>query len=103
MDEVQPIYDFKERLHHIHLKDAKVYADKLNRVGIMAYPLEFHSPKIPGLGDVRWGDFFSALTSVGYKGPVCIEIEDKSYEGSSEDIITAILSSRNYLNQFLVL
>ncbi|MDA0195670.1 MAG: sugar phosphate isomerase/epimerase [Bacteroidetes bacterium] len=103
MDEVQPIYDFKERLHHIHLKDAKVYANKLNRVGIMAYPLEFHSPKIPGLGDVRWGDFFSALTSVGYRGPVCIEVEDKAYEKTPEDITTAILTSRNYLNQFLVL
>jgi len=103
MDEVQPIYDFSERLYHIHLKDAKVYLDKLNKVGIMGYPLEYHSPKIPGLGDVRWGDFFSALTSVGYRGPVCIEVEDKAYEGSSDDIITAILTSRNYLNQFLVL
>lgn len=103
MDEVQPIYDYAERLHHIHLKDVKVYRNKLNRVGILGYPLEFHSPKIPGLGDVRWRDFFSALTSVRYRGPVCIEVEDKAYEGSAADIHTAILSSRNYLRQFLVL
>ncbi len=103
MDEVQPIYDYKDRLHHIHLKDAKVFKDKLNRVGIMAYPLEYHSPKLPGLGDVRWREFFSALTTVRYKGAVCIEVEDKAYEGSKEDIQTAILTSRNYLSQFLVL
>lgn len=102
MDEVQPIYDYAERLHHVHLKDVKVYKQKLNRVGIMAYPLDYHSPKIPGLGDVRWGDFFSALTSVGYRGPVCIEVEDKAFEGSDADIETAILTSRNYLNQYLV-
>lgn len=101
MDEIQPIYDYRERLHHIHLKDVKVYRNKLDRVGILAYPLQFHSPKIPGYGDVRWGDFFSALTSVGYRGPVCIEVEDKAFEGSLNDIHSAILTSRNFLNQFL--
>jgi len=103
MDEVQPLFDYREKLHHIHLKDVKVYKDKLDKVGILAHPLEYHSPKIPGLGDVRWRDFFSALTTVGYKGPVCIEVEDKAYEGSEADIHSAILTSRNYLSQFLIL
>jgi sugar phosphate isomerase/epimerase len=101
MDEVQPIYDFREKLFHIHLKDVKVFRDKLNEVGIMAYPLDYHSPKIPGLGDVDWRSFFSALTSVKYRGPVCIEVEDKAFEGSEEDVKTAILTSRNYIKQFL--
>jgi sugar phosphate isomerase/epimerase len=103
MDHVQPIYTYKDRLYHIHLKDVKIYKEKLDRVGIMANPLEYHSPKIPGLGDVRWRDFFSALTTVKYRGPVCIEVEDKSFEGSKEDIESSILISRNFLSQFLVL
>jgi sugar phosphate isomerase/epimerase len=103
MDEVRPIYDYRHRLHHIHLKDVKVYRDKLNRVGILANPLEYHSPKLPGLGDVRWREFFAALTDVRYRGPVCIEVEDKAYEGSEADVHTAILTSRNYLSQFLAL
>lgn len=103
MDEVKPIYDYRDRLHHIHLKDAKLYPDKLNRVGILANPLEYHSPKLPGLGDVRWREFFAALTDVRYRGPVCIEVEDKAYEGSPDDVQTAILTARNYLSQFLVL
>ena len=101
MDEVQPIYDYRDKLFHIHLKDVKVYKGKLNRVGILGHPLEYHSPKIPGLGDVRWRDFFSALTSVGYRGPVCIEVEDKAFESSLDDIHTAILSSKKYLDQFI--
>lgn len=101
MDEVKPIYEFREKLFHIHLKDVKVYREKLNEVGIMAYPLEYHSPKIPGLGDVDWRGFFSALTSVKYRGPVCIEVEDKAFEGSEDDVKTGILTSRNYLQQFL--
>ena len=79
----------------------KIYRDKLDDNGILAYPLQYHSPKIPGLGDVRWRDFFSALTSVGYRGPVCIEVEDKSFEGSEDDVKSAILTSRNYLRQFI--
>jgi sugar phosphate isomerase/epimerase len=103
MNPIQPIYQFKDRLHHIHLKDAKVYPEKLDRVGIMAHPLEYHSPKLPGLGDVNWRGFFTALTDVRYRGPVCIEVEDKAYEGSEADIQAAILTSRNFLSQFLVL
>jgi sugar phosphate isomerase/epimerase len=101
MDEVKPIYDFREKLFHIHLKDVKIDRQKLNEVGIMAYPLDYHSPKIPGLGDVDWRSFFSALTSVKYRGPVCIEVEDKAFEGSEKDVEAAILTSRNYLKQFL--
>lgn len=101
MDEIKPIYQFKDRLHHIHLKDVKLYRDKLDRVGIMANPLEYHSPKLPGLGDVNWRGFFGALTDVRYRGPVVIEVEDKAYEGSAEDVESAILTSRNYLKQFL--
>ncbi|SKB83133.1 sugar phosphate isomerase/epimerase family protein [Dyadobacter psychrophilus] len=101
MSETKPIYDYKDRLHHIHLKDAKIYKDKLDRVGIMANPLEYHSPKLPGLGDVNWRAFFAALTDVRYRGPVVIEVEDKAYEGSITDVQSAILTSRNYLRQFL--
>ncbi|MGK7395486.1 MAG: sugar phosphate isomerase/epimerase family protein [Candidatus Cyclobacteriaceae bacterium M3_2C_046] len=100
MDEIKPIFEFKHRIFHIHLKDVKVYKDLLDKVGIMATPLEYHSPKIPGLGDVRWRDFFSALTSIGYEGPCCIEVEDKAFEGSVEKVKASLLTSRNYLRQF---
>ncbi|WP_031527993.1 sugar phosphate isomerase/epimerase family protein [Dyadobacter crusticola] len=100
MDETYPIYNYKSRLHHVHLKDAKVYKSKLDRVGILANPLEYHSPKLPGLGDVNWRAFFAALTDVRYRGPVVIEVEDKAYEGSIKDVQSAILTSRNYVKQF---
>ncbi|NBW03222.1 MAG: sugar phosphate isomerase/epimerase [Cytophagia bacterium] len=101
MDYLYPIYAYKDKLHHIHLKDVKVYHDKLNQVGILANPLEYHSPKIPGLGDIHWGSFISALNDVRYRGPIVIEVEDKAYEGSDDDIVKAIRSARNHLNQFL--
>jgi sugar phosphate isomerase/epimerase len=101
MDYIQPLYDFCERIHHIHLKDVKIYKNKLDKVGIMSPPNQYSSPKIPGFGDVNWNKFFSALTDIGYRGPVCIEVEDKAFEGSEQDVVSAIKTARNYLNQFI--
>jgi sugar phosphate isomerase/epimerase len=101
MDEVQPIYDFREKIFHIHLKDAMIFKDKLDKYGSLGYPVLYHTPKIPGLGQVRWKDFFAALTNIKYQGPVCVEVEDKAFEGSDEIIRKALLISRNYLSQFL--
>lgn len=101
MDYIQPIYDFKDRLFHIHFKDMKVRTDLLARTGILAYPLDYICPKIPGLGDVDWSRFISALSDVGYDGCACIEIEDKAFEGSKEKILESLRISKNYLSQFV--
>lgn len=45
------------------------------------------SPKLPGLGDVDWGRYVSALTDIGYDGFTCIEVEDKAFEGSREKVL----------------
>ena len=74
MDYIQPLYEFKDRLFHVHCKDIKLYPEKLAQCGVMAYPLEYMSPKIPGLGDVDWSRYLSALYDVGYDGDVCIEV-----------------------------
>jgi len=103
MDYIRPIYEFKERIFHVHIKDAKLMREKLNEVGILATPLSFHSPKLPGLGDVDWGKFFSALTDIGYDGAACVEVEDRSYEGSLQMRKKSLIQSREYLKQFLTL
>ena len=54
----------------------------------------WHTPKLPGLGDVKWGEFFAALTDAGYSGPVCIEVEDRAYEGSLADRQRALAERR---------
>jgi len=102
MDYLKPIDEFKDRIFHIHFKDIKVYRDKLDQVGIMATPLQYMQPKIPGLGDVDWGKYVSALTDIGYRGPACIEVEDKAFEDSLEMRKKSVTLSRNYLRQYLV-
>ena len=70
--------------------------------GVLATPLKWHSPQLPGLGDVPWSKFFSALTDVGYRGPVCIEVEDRAYEDSLDMRKQALRQSGSYLRQFIV-
>jgi len=101
MDYIKPIHEFKDRIFHMHIKDAKVLHDELNEVGILATPLSFHRPKLPGLGDVDWGKFFSALTDIGYRGAACVEVEDRSYEGSLKTRKQSLIQSREYLRQFV--
>lgn len=102
MDYIKPIYEFRDKMFHVHIKDVKVLKDKLDEVGIFATPLEFHSPKLPGLGDVNWSKFISALTDVGYKGAVCIEVEDRAFEDSLEDKKRSLILSKRYMNQFVI-
>ena len=101
IDYIKPIYEFKDKIFHVHYKDIKVYYDKLQQVGVMGYPLQFMSPKLPGLGDVDWGKYVSALTDIGYDGYTCIEIEDKAFEGSVEAVKKSIIQSVGYLRNFV--
>ncbi len=101
MDPIAPLRDFAERIFHVHAKDVRVDRRRLDDVGILAHPLEFHEPKLPGLGDVDWGRFFSVLTSSGYDGPVCLEVEDRSYEGSLEARKRALRQGARFLRQFV--
>ena len=102
IDYIKPIYEFKDKIFHVHYKDIKVYPDKLQEVGIMGYPLDFMSPKLPGYGDVDWGKYVSALTDIGYDGYTCIEVEDKFFEGSQEKVLDSLKLSKRYMTQFVI-
>lgn len=101
MDYIEPLREFADRIYHVHAKDVRVDRHKLNDVGILAPPLEYHCPKLPGLGEIAWGRFFSVLGDVGYRGPVCIEVEDRAYEASLETRQTALRQSGRFLKNFI--
>jgi sugar phosphate isomerase/epimerase len=100
MDYLKPLREFASRIFHVHLKDARVDRFRLDQTGILATPLEYHTPKLPGLGDIDWGRFFSALGDSGYRGPACVEVEDRAYEGALETRKAALLQCRRFLSQF---
>lgn len=102
MDYIAPLYEFKDKIFHVHFKDIKLYEDKLKDVGTMAYPLDYMSPKLPGLGDVNWDQYVSALTDIGYNGYTCIEVEDRAFESSKDRIIDSLKLSKKYISQFII-
>ncbi|MBQ2704572.1 MAG: sugar phosphate isomerase/epimerase [Clostridia bacterium] len=102
IDYIKPLYEFKDKIFHVHYKDIKLYPDRLNDVGVMAYPLEYMSPKLPGLGDVDWGRYVSALTDIGFDGYTCIEVEDKAFESSREKVLDSLRLSYRYMRQFVI-
>jgi len=101
IDGVKPLYEFGERIFHVHAKDAKINRKGLDEHGVLATPLKWHTPKLPGLGDVAWGELFSGLADIGYQGPVCIEVEDRAYEGELDTRKRALRQSRNFLSQYV--
>ncbi len=102
IDYIKPIYEFKDKIFHVHYKDIKIYRDRLNDYGVMATPLKWMSPKLPGLGDVDWGKYVSALTDIGYNGCTCIEVEDKAFEGTKERVEESLILSKRYMEQFVI-
>jgi sugar phosphate isomerase/epimerase len=100
IDYLRAINEFKQRIVHVHAKDDKTVSDRLYDRGVMG--LGWHIPKLPGFGDVQWNQFFSALTDIEYRGPVCVEVEDRAYEYSLEGRQRALRQSIQFLKQFVV-
>ncbi len=101
MDYLNPMREFIDRIFHIHAKDVRIDRHKLNDVGVFAHPKLYHTPKLPGLGEINWGQFFSVLGDAGYQGPVCVEVEDRIYEGTVAERVESLAQSYRYLSQFV--
>lgn len=99
IDYVRCVREFGSRIFHVHAKDTRIDAEGIYSHGVMG--LGWHTPKLPGLGDVHWGQFIGALTDVGYHGAVCIEVEDRAFEDSLNARKRAARQSKRYLEQFV--
>lgn len=80
MDPVEFIYEFGDRIYHMHVKEA---VRNLNgRNGVLASLLPFGDHRrgwnfvSPGRGGVPFENIFRALNDIGYRGPLSIEWED---------------------------
>ncbi len=101
MDYLAPMRHFAERIFHVHAKDVRIDRHRLDEVGMFAEPKEYHLPKLPGLGEINWGRFFSVLGDTGYRGPVCVEVEDRIYEGPLELRKLSLQQSHTFLRNYL--
>jgi sugar phosphate isomerase/epimerase len=102
IDMERAIYEFADRIVHVHAKDLEIQRDGLYEHGVMSLGMGWQVPRLPGLGEVRWDRFFAALYASGYDGPVIIEHEDRKFEGSEELIIRGFHLARDVLSPYIV-
>lgn len=78
------LYDFADRVYHVHIKDAKVNLNGRN--GILGSHITFGDQRrgwnfvSPGHGDVDFDNIIRVLNQKNYKGPLSIEWEDSGME-----------------------
>ena len=102
IDYERVVYDYADRLLHVHAKDLEIRRDGLYRHGTASLGMGWQVPRLPGLGEVRWDRFIAALYAVGYDFVVSIEHEDRGFEGDEELVKRGFLLSRNVLQPLLV-
>ena len=100
LDPYAPIVEFGDRIHHAHAKDVRLDRAALQEYGPLEDPERYHTPKLPGFGEVDWGRFAGLLYEIGYRGPVCVEVEDRAFEGSVGDVERALTISRDVLRAY---
>jgi sugar phosphate isomerase/epimerase len=102
IDYTRAVRDFAARIFHVHAKDMEVDRDGLYQHGVMSLGVGWQVPRLPGLGEVRWDRFISALYAAGYDWVVSIEHEDRKFEGNLELVERGFLLARNALRPLIV-
>jgi len=102
IDYERAVYDFRDRILHVHAKDLEIDRNGLYERGTISIGVGWQIPRLPGLGEVRWDRFLAALWAIGYDGVVSVEHEDRRFEGDLEIVQRGFLLARNVLAPYLV-
>jgi sugar phosphate isomerase/epimerase len=102
IDYERAVYEFADRIFHVHAKDLEIRRDGLYEHGVMSLGMGWQVPRLPGLGEVRWDRFLAALYAVGYDGSIVVEHEDRRFEGSDELVIRGFHLARDVLRPYVV-
>lgn len=98
IDPYSPIDEFRDRIFHVHAKDAAIDRKQLAQTGILT-DFSWWSYRIPGRGELDWNKLLGMLRANGYDGTVSLEHEDAAYEGSLEAVEKGLLDGKAYLEQ----
>lgn len=101
IDNARFIREFGSRIVHVHAKDLMIDRDGLYENGILSVGIGWQVPRMPGLGDINWADIFAGLYRAGYDGPIIIEHEDRTFEGSDDKVKRGFLLARDVLSPFV--
>src|SRR5262249_31376903 len=84
VDPVEFLRRFRERIFHVHFKDAVVHLNGrtslLNSYFPHGDPRRGHDFRAPGRGGIDWESIIRALNEIGYNGPLAVEYKDAAIE-----------------------
>jgi sugar phosphate isomerase/epimerase len=81
IDYIRFIYEFKDRIFHVHAKDMDIDRDMMYEDGIVTCGFRWQIPRLPGMGLIDWKRLITSLYDVGYDFVLSIEHEDSNFEG----------------------
>lgn len=85
VDYVDFIYQFPDRIFHVHMKDV-YWSDTPKQVGVFGGHVTFGDPRrywnfrSVGRGKINFEEIIRALNVIGYTGPLSIEWEDSAMD-----------------------
>jgi sugar phosphate isomerase/epimerase len=101
IDYTRVVYEFGSRILHVHAKDMRIDREGLYQRGVLSAGMGWEIPRLPGLGEIRWDQFISALYAVGYDYVISIEHEDRAFEGTEDLVKRGFLISRDVLKPYI--
>lgn len=100
IDPYAPLDEFKDKIFHVHAKDAAIDRARLAETGILT-DFSWWSYRIPGRGELDWKKLLSKLKANGYTGTISLEHEDAAYEGTLPAVEQGLLDGKAHLEQCL--
>jgi sugar phosphate isomerase/epimerase len=97
IDAEQVVDEFGSRIYHVQCKDVEIDRRGLYEHGTTSIGIGWQRPRLPGLGEVNWPRFISALYRTGYDGALVVEHEDRQFEGTDELVKRGFLLARGTL------
>lgn len=94
IDYIEAVDKFADRIFHTHGKDTEIKTHIKRKVG--NHGEGWWRYVIPGLGQIKWGEYIAALRRNGYNGVISIEHEDGAVDREE-----GFLIGKKYLEQFI--
>jgi len=101
IDYERVVLEFRDRIFHVHAKDLQIDREGLYQNGVFALGMGWQIPRLPGLGDMKWDKFISALYRAGYDGVISIEHEDRNFEQTEDLVKRGFLLARDVLRPYI--
>jgi sugar phosphate isomerase/epimerase len=109
IEPVAALTPYLDRLAHAHAKDTECWPDRRNHFSFFGPAVDRTDPwdggwwryRLPGLGEVDWSAYVTALARGGYQGTLAVEHEDPVWEGSQQRVQEGLVLAQHTLAPLL--